>query len=341
MIQENKIEEVLTRGVENIYPNKEALEEVLKSGKKIKLYCGYDATAPTLHIGHAITLKKLKQFQNLGHEIIFLLGDFTTMIGDPTDKTATRKKLTREEVSENMKSYKEQAGKIISFEGENPAKVLYNSEWNDKLTFIELIELASNFTVQQMIQRDMFQQRIKDDKPIYLHEFLYPLTQAYDSVAMEVDLEVGGNDQTFNMLAGRDLMKAVKNKEKFVLTTKLLVDSSGVKMGKTEGNIVNLDEKPNQMFGQIMAWSDELIIPGFELLTDLDVKKIDNPRDDKAKLAKAIIEIFYSKKEAEEAEKEFEKIFKKKDKPTKIPIAKVSRGDYKIADLLFQIGLSI
>ena len=340
MNKEQQIQEVLTRGVENIYPNKEALEEILKSDKKIRLYCGFDPTAPSLHIGHAIQIRKLAQFQKLGHKIIFLIGDFTGMIGDPTDKKETRKKLTREEVLKNSENYQAQASKILDFSGDNPAKIKYNSEWNDKLSFIDLINLASNFTAQQILARDMFKKRIQDDKPIYLHEFLYPLTQAYDSVAMEVDLEVGGNDQTFNMLAGRDLIKAVKNKEKFVLTTKLLTDSFGKKMGKTEGNMVNLDEKPNQMFGQIMSWSDDLILPGFELLTDIDIEKVDNPRNDKAKLAKAIIETFYSKEEADQAEEEFEKVFKNKEKPTKIPIAKVARGDYKIADLLFQIGLA-
>ena len=340
MNKEQQIQEVLTRGVENIYPNKEALEEILKSDKKIRLYCGFDPTAPSLHIGHAIQIRKLAQFQKLGHKIIFLIGDFTGMIGDPTDKKETRKKLTREEVLKNSENYQAQASKILDFSGDNPAKIKYNSEWNDKLSFIDLINLASNFTAQQILARDMFKKRIQDDKPIYLHEFLYPLTQAYDSVAMEVDLEVGGNDQTFNMLAGRDLIKAVKNKEKFVLTTKLLTDSFGKKMGKTEGNMVNLDEKPNQMFGQIMSWLDDLILPGFELLTDIDIEKVDNPRNDKAKLAKAIIETFYSKEEADQAEEEFEKVFKNKEKPTKIPIAKVARGDYKIADLLFQIGLA-
>jgi len=340
MDKEQQIEQVLTRGVENIYPDKASLEKVLRSDKKIKLYCGYDPTAPSLHIGHAITIRKLAQFQKLGHEVIFLIGDFTGMIGDPTDKSETRKKLTREQVLKNSEKYKDQAGKILDFSGENPVKVMYNSEWSDKLGFLDLIELASNFTAQQTLARDMFKKRIEAGKDLYLHEFLYPLMQGYDSVAMDVDLEVGGNDQMFNMLAGRTLMKKMKNKEKYVITTKLLEDPNGKKMGKTEGNIVNLDEEPNEMFGQIMSWSDELILPGFELLTDIEIEKVDNPRDDKAKLAKAIIEIFHSKELAEQAEKEFEKVFKDKDKPTKIPIAKVARGDYKVADLLFQTGMA-
>jgi len=342
MDKEQQIDKVLSRGVENIYPSKEELEKVLKSDKKIKLYCGYDATAPSLHIGHAITLRKLRQFQDLGHEVIFLLGDFTSMIGDPTDKTAARKKMTREEVLKNMAGYKEQASKIIDFEGKGkaPVKVLYNSEWNDKLSFIDLINIASNFTAQQTLARDMFKKRLEEGKDLYLHEFLYPLTQAYDSVAMDVDLEVGGNDQMFNMLAGRTLMKKMKDKDKFVLTTKLLVDSSGKKMGKTEGNVVNLDEEPGEMFGQIMSWSDGLILPGFELLTDIEIKKIDNPRDAKVKLAREIVSIHHSQEEAEQAEKEFEKVFKDKDKPTEIPEFKTDKKRYQILDLLVETKMA-
>jgi len=350
MNQEQKIQEVLTRGVENIYPDKESFEKRLKSSEKIRLYCGFDPTAPSFHIGNAIQIRKLAQFQELGHEVIFLIGDFTGMIGDPTDKSKTRPKLIREQLLKNSENYKKQAGKILDFSGNNPAKVMYNSEWNDKLTFVDLIELSSNFTVQQMIIRDMFQERIKKNQPIYLHEFLYPLTQAYDSVAMDVDLEIGGNDQTFNMLCGRDLIKAVKGKEKFVLTTKLLVDPNGDKMGKTTGNMVNLDEKPNEMFGQIMSWTDGLIIPGLELCTDIPMEEINqieqdikedklNPRDAKARLAREIISIHHSKKEAEQAEKEFEKVFKEKEKPAKIPLYIANKEKYKITDLLMEIKM--
>jgi len=302
----NKIDEILTRGVENIYPNRETLEKVLTSGKRIRLYCGYDPSAPALHIGNAISLMKLAQFQELGHEIIFLIGDFTGMIGDPTDKTAARKKMGRKEVLANAKNYKKQASAYIKFSGANPAKIMYNSKWLDKLSFKDLIEVASNFTAQQMFARDMFQERIKQEKPIYLHEFLYPVAQAYDSVAMDVDLEIGGNDQTFNMLCGRDLMKATRNKEKFVLTMKLLVDSSGKKMGKTEGTIVNLDETPENMYGQVMSWPDGVIEVGMELCTNLPIVEIKdmakkmtfgaNPRDAKMRLAYEITKINHGKK---------------------------------------------
>jgi tyrosyl-tRNA synthetase len=343
----NEIKEVLEKGVEKIYPSKEALEKVLKSGKRIRLYCGFDPTSPTLHIGNAIQIRKLAQFQKLGHEMIFLLGDFTGMIGDPTDKIAARRMLTRQQVKNNLKNYKKQASKILKFSGKNPAKIMFNSKWSDKLNFIKLIELASNFTVQQMITRDMFQERIKKHKPIYLHEFLYPLAQAYDSVAMNVDLEIGGNDQTFNMLCGRDLVKAVKNKEKFVLTTKLLNDSSGKKMGKTEGNIINLDEKPEEMFGKIMAWPDSLIIPGFELCTDLSLEEIDkikkqknNPRDDKVRLAREIVSIHHSKLLAEKAEKEFNRLFREGKKPTNIPEVEFNEGIGLTSAVLVETGLA-
>ena len=350
MNQDQKIQEVLTRGVENIYPNKESFEKLLKSGKKIKLYCGFDPTAPSLHIGHAIQIRKLAQFQELGHEVIFLIGDFTGMIGDPTDKSKTRPRLTREQLLKNSENYKKQAGKILDFSGKNPAKIMYNSEWNDKLTFVDLIELSSNFTIQQMLARDMFKKRMQDGKDLYLHEFLYPLTQAYDSVAMDVDLEIGGNDQMFNMLCGRTLIRKIKEKEKFVLTTKLLTDPKGDKMGKTTGNMVNLDEESNEMFGQIMSWPDGLIIPGLELCTDISMEEIYqidkdikedklNPRDAKARLAWQIVSIHYSEKEAEKAAEEFNNVFKEKEKPTDIPVYKANKSKVKIIDILFDSKL--
>jgi tyrosyl-tRNA synthetase len=346
-----KIEEVLSRGVANIYPDKKSLAERLASGQKIKLYCGYDPSGPSLHLGHMITLKKLSQFQKLGHEVIMLIGDFTGMIGDPTDKSAARKKLSREEVLKNSANYQKIVSRFLDFSGQNPAKILYNSQWNDKLTFKELIELASNFTVQQMLAREMFQKRLEDKKPIYLHEFLYPLAQAYDSVAMDVDLEIGGNDQTFNMLCGRDLMRTMKNKEKLVLTLKLLTDSEGKKMGKSEGNMVELDEDPNQMFGKIMSWPDELIIPGLELLTDISLSEIEkikegmqngkiNPKNAKAGLAKEIITICHNKDLAFLAEKEFEKIFKAKEIPSEVEEVEVSEEKINIIELLVRIGLA-
>jgi len=346
-----KVEEVLNRGVENIYPNREALEKVLLSGKRIKLYCGFDPSAPSLHLGNAILINKLAQFQKLGHEVIFLIGDFTGMIGDPTDKLAARKKMSRQQVLTNAKNYKKQASAYLKFSGNTAAKILYNSQWSDKLTFKDLIELASNLTAQQLLQRDMFQERMKQDKPIYLHEFLYPLAQGYDSVAMAVDLEIGGNDQTFNMLVGRDLMKAVLGKEKFVLTMKLLADPTGKKMGKSEGNIVSLDETPNNMYGQIMSWPDEVIAVGFELCTNLPLKEVVeiyeklkdpkiNPRDLKMKLALEITKINHGEKKAAEAQEYFVKTVQKKEIPEEIINYQLSIINWKLLDLLVEIKMA-
>src|SRR5574343_1572006 len=200
----NDNNELLERGIENIYPSKAYLESRIAKGKKLRMYLGVDPTGPTLHMGHAIPLMKLADLQKLGHEVILLIGDFTAMIGDPTDKSATRKQLTRKEVLKNATLYKKQASKFLNF-GFGGAKLMYNSKWLASMNFENVVSLASKITVQQMIQRDMFQERLKEEKPIYLHEFLYPLMQGYDSVAMKVDGEIGGNDQTFNMLAGRDL----------------------------------------------------------------------------------------------------------------------------------------
>jgi tyrosyl-tRNA synthetase len=345
-----KINDLLTRGVENVYPEKIVLEQLLATGKKLRIYCGFDPTAVSLHIGNAIQLEKLAQFQALGHEIIFLIGDFTGMIGDPTDKTATRRKLTREEVEINAKHYKKQASAYIDFDGDNPARVEKNSRWLDKMTFKDLIETASNFTVGQMIVRDMFQERIKEGKPIHLHEFLYPLAQGYDSVAMDVDVEVGGNDQTFNMLCGRDLMKATMNKEKFVVTSKLIVDDAGKKMGKSEGNIVFLDESPENMYGKIMAWSDGVIMSGLELCTRIPMAEIEemraamksgaNPRDFKMRLAFEVTKINHGEKKASAAQEHFVKTVQNKEIPEEIEEVYLPIANYKLVDLLVEQKLA-
>ena len=343
-IKTQKIEEVLTRGVENIYPNRKTLEAILSSGKKLRIYCGIDPTGK-LHIGHGAVLGKLRQFQDLGHEIIVLIGDFTATIGDPTGKHATRKALTREQVSAYAKNYKKQIRKILDFNKSN-VKFLHNEEWTNKLKPIDMLAIASKFTVARLLERDMFQKRIKAGMDIHAHEFLYPVFQAYDAVTMDVDMQIGGNDQTFNMLAGRKLMKKMKKKEMFVLTTKLLVDPTGKKMGKTEGNVISLDESPKEMYGKTMSWPDNLISIGFELLTKVSMAEINklmkssaNPKDIKARLAREIVAIYHSKKEAEKAEKEFNKIFKEKGLPTKIPGIKMNRKKINILDLLVKTKL--
>ncbi len=328
-----KIEEILTRGVENIYPSKKELEKVLLSEKKLRIYNGIDPTGK-LHIGHGAVLNKLRQLQDLGHEIIVLIGDFTATIGDPTGKSQTRRPLTKKEVLLNASNYKKQIGKILDLK---KTKFLYNSKWTNRLTLFNFLQIASNFTVARLLERDMFQERIKAGVDIHAHEFLYPIFQAYDSIAMDVDMEVGGNDQTFNMLAGRILIKKLKNKEKFVLTTKLLVDAAGKKMGKTEGNMVNLDDAPNDMFGKIMSWPDELIGLGFELCTRVSASEFSsekNPRDLKAKLAKEIVKIYYGEKEAQKAEEEFNKVHRDRELPEEMPVFETNKKEYFILDLL-------
>ena len=341
---EKKINELLTRGVENVYPNPEFLEKLLKSGKQLKLYLGIDPTGPSLHIGHAISLMKLKQFQDLGHKVIMLIGSFTAMIGDPTDKLATRQQLTRKQVMNNCKNYKKQAASILDMK---KTEIQYNSHWLDKLTFKEVVELASKMTVQQMLERDMFERRIEDGKPIGLHEFLYPLMQGYDSVAMDVDGEIGGNDQTFNMLAGRTLMKALKGKEKFVLTNKLLADTSGKKMGKTEGNMIALDNSIDDKFGKVMSWTDDMIAGGFEMCTFEPmeiVKQVgerlqqgENPRNLKLELAEAIVKIYHGEKAAKAARENFLNMFQKKETPDQLD--EFDLAGKNIVDALLEGGL--
>lgn len=315
----DKIEEALTRGVETVLPSKSALANLMAK-KKITLYQGFDPSMPSLHLGNFVGLMKLRQFQKLGHKVIFLVGDFTGMIGDPTDKLATRKKLTRDAVVANAKSWRREASKVLDFDGPNKAEMRFNSEWLDKISFKDLIEITSNFTVQQMIERDMFQLRLKKDEPIYLHEFLYPVAQAQDSVEMDVDLEIGGNDQIFNMLAGRTLMKAVKGREKFVLATKLLVDKEGNKIGKTTGNALFLDSTPKQFYAGIMSFPDEVITLGFELLTELPLSGIKDkakkdPMREKKRLAFEVVKLLWGEKDAKLSEKYFEETFQEK-KPT-------------------------
>ncbi len=314
-----KIRELLTRGVECIFPSTEFLEKELLSGRRLSLYLGIDPTGSSLHVGHVIPLLKLRQFQDLGHRIILLIGDFTGMVGDPSGKTTTRKRLTREEVLRNSKEYKKQASRVLSFSGPNPAELKYNSEWLDKLSFADSFAIFSHITHAQAIKRDMFQARIAEGKDLYLDELLYPMMQGYDSVALGVDGEVGGNDQTFNMLVGRDLMKKMRSKEKFVIAIKLLADPSGKKMGKTEGNMVAFSDTPTDVFGKVMSWPDGMILPGFELCTRVplsDIEKMksalgrgENPKNLKLRLAEEITALLHGEGDAKNALAGFEATF--------------------------------
>ncbi len=331
--------ELLTRAVERIVPEK-GLQEKISSGKKLKVYLGFDPTSSKISLGNAVPLRKLRDFQNAGHEVIFLVGSFTALIGDTSDKDAMRKPMTLEEIESNFHTYKQQASKILDFK---KAKIMYNGDWLSNLNFQNIVELAQKFTVQQMIERDMYQKRMEAGKPIGLHEFLYPLMQGYDSVHMEVDLEIGGNDQLFNMLAGRTLLRAYKDKEKHVLCTPLIEGSDGRKMSKSYGNTIDIMDEPSDMFGKVMSMSDDLIIKYFLLCTDAPLKEIDeidkslkagdNPRDAKAKLAHAIVTLYHDKKLASKAEEEFATVFKKGGMPDDIPEFTIS-GDRNIIDLL-------
>lgn len=344
----NIIENLLNKAVEDILPSREELEKLLLSGKRLKVYQGFDPTGPSLHIGHTVAMRKLEDFRKLGHEVYFLIGDFTAMVGDPSDKSSARQKLSREQVLENLKNYKQQASKIVDIENkENPVKVVFNYEWLNKLTLEEILELSSHFTVQQMIKRDMFQKRLEENKPIYLNEFLYPLMQGYDSVKLEVDVEVCGNDQMFNALAGRHLSQEILGKNKFVITGKILTTTDGQKMGKTEGNMIKLDDRAEDIYGKVMSFPDESIVNGFELLTNKSMDEVKkyaeiledkntNPMTLKKELAHQLTMELTSKEEADNAERYFEKVFQERNLYIvgKLEEKTIKEKDINILDLL-------
>lgn len=349
----DKTDSLLTRAVDKIYPDKESLGKVLKSGKKLTIYQGFDPTGIDMHIGHMIGLRKLAAWQELGHKVIFLIGDGTGQAGDPSGKTRTRDRfLNLDELRQNAKDYVLQAGKIVKFDGENPVEIRYNGDWLNKLNLSEILEIAGHFTLQQMIERDLYQERLKNNEPLNLREFMYPLLQGYDSVAMKVDAEVGGTDQTFNMLAGRKLVRDYLNKEKFVMTTPLLEDSSGRKIGKTEGNVIALNDKPEDLYGKIMALSDDVIVKGMEYLTDIPLEGIkevkdalekgENPVKFKKQLAFEIVLQLSSKEQAEKAQLNFENTIQKGRAPEEIVEIRLSSDDESFVNeaLLVSINLA-
>ncbi len=345
---EKRIDEVLERGVlKEFLPTKKEFKERLMSGEQMRFYIGADPTAKALHLGHAQNLMVLEDFRKLGHEVIFLIGDFTAMIGDPGDKSSARVKQTPEEVRENFKGWVEQVKNILSFDDpENPVLVKYNSEWLSKLDFAEVLELASNFTVQQMLERDMFEKRMEKGTPIYVHEFMYPLMQGYDSVAMEVDVELCGTDQIFNALAGRTLLQKLKGKEKFVIAANLIADEkTGQLMSKSNGTGVFLDLPAQDLFGAIMAQSDGMIRPLAIGCTRLSLSEIDemmqmeNPRDAKLKLAFEITKIFHGEDEATKAQEYFVNTFSKKEIPDEVEEFEIKEGE-NILDFLVRIAFA-
>lgn len=339
--KEKEIDELLSRSISYIVPSKEAFKERLLKGEKVRIYLGADATGPELHIGHATNLIFLEKMRRMGNETVLLFGDFTAQIGDPTDKSAARKRLSKEEVTENIKGWKEQARTILDFnDAKNPARILHNSEWLAKLSLKEVIDLSSNITVQQMLERDMFEKRVEDRKPIYLHEFLYPLMQGYDSVAMDVDAEIGGSDQLFNMLVGRDLQKKYNNAEKFVIATTLLENpETGKKlMSKSEGSYIALNDTPTDMYGKAMALPDGTIIQVFTDCTWVPLEKImehqdalaegENPRNIKMKLARELVKTYHNERLAEEAERDFVAAFQEKKLPDEVEEIVAHHGDF-------------
>ena len=321
-----QIEELLTRSVANIISNKNVLAGKLMSGKKLNIYLGIDPTSTKIHLGHAVVLRKLNQFALLGHNVTFLIGDFTALIGDTSDKTSERPALTIKEIEENFKTYKKQAEKILDF---SKIKVRYNSEWLKKLNFEDILKLTQHFSVGDFAGRELIKKRLSDNKRVGLHEFLYPVMQGYDSYFMDTDLQLGGTDQTFNMQAGRTLIKDLRNKESFVLATAILEGIDGRKMSKSWGNAIWLDDKPNDMYAKTMAIKDELILNYFLLATNLSLEEIakfekrlkskENPRDIKKELAFQIVKELYNDKSAQKAKEEFEKTVQNKEIPNDIP----------------------
>ncbi len=346
--QEQKIKEALTKQIDKIYPSRESLETILKSGRKLVIYWGIDPTAPDIHLGHSTNLFVLRRFQNLGHKVIILIGDYTARIGDPSGKDKSRKALTGKEVKRNYQTYKQQILKILD---SKKTTFRFNGEWWNKMSAKKLLEIDRLFTHQQVIERDMFQKRIEKKLPISVMELQYPLLQGYDSVALNTDIELGATDQLFNMLVGRYLVKTLLKKEKFVITTPLLVNpETGKKlMSKSESNYISLNDSHSDMYGKLMALPDTVIMACFKLCTDLINKEIDsieaklkkgeNPRNLKAELAFEITKIYHGEKSARKAEEEFDKVFRKRELPEKIPVAILKRGSYGVIDLLLKLNL--
>jgi len=347
------IDKFFDHKIDQIYPTVKKLREDLISGRRLKFYIGADATGPRLHIGHLIPVLKMRQLQELGHEIIFLVGDFTARLGDPTDKSETRKILSEEEVNTNASKFKEQIAKYIDFEsGENPARIVFNSEWNSQLNLSDVINLASNTTVQQMLERDMFEERIKENKPIFLHEFLYPLVQGYDSVHMEVDGEFGGRDQTFNMLMGRTLLKNYKNIDKFVITTHFLLSADGQnKMSKSIGNCIFIDDSAKDKFGKVMSIPDSLIGHYYRFATEQPLEQIEkieadlangaDPMEIKKQLAFEVTLFNDGEQAAKEALDFFEKTVQNNEAPQNAPTfskEKLNKSEITLKDLIVATG---
>jgi tyrosyl-tRNA synthetase len=343
-------QELLTRAVSDVVP-RDLAEQKLKSGKPMRIYLGIDPTGAKLHLGHSVPLRKLKAFQDAGHHVIFLIGSFTAMIGDPSGRDTQRAPLTKEEVMKNFETYKEQASKILDF---SKIELRYNHEWHEKLRFEEILQIAGQFTVRQMLERDMFKKREAEGKEISMVEFFYPLMQGYDSVVLDVDCEVGGNDQLFNMLCGRTLQQAFGKREKFVLTTKLIEGTDGRKMSKTYDNCIWLEDSPKEMYGKLLRIHDDLIVTFMECCTDMpldEIKDVEkkmngsnslttgkgaNPKEFKMRLAREVVTLYHGADAAAHEEQEFIKVFSEKGTPDEIPEVKAKKGSLLVDFLVHE-----
>jgi tyrosyl-tRNA synthetase len=334
-----KVDELLTRGVANIVPSRDELKKQLQS-RKLTIYTGFDVTANKLHLGHTVPFRKLQGFAELGHNVIFLIGDFTTLIGDNSDKESERPALTSEQIQENFKSYKEQASKVMDF---NLVKVRYNSEWLSKLNFEEIIKLCQRFSVGDFISRELVKKRLQSEKRVGLHELLYPVMQAYDHYAMDTDLQMGATEQTFNLQAARTLQKELRGKDSFFLTMDILEGTDGRRMSKSWGNAIWISDEPNDMYRKVMAIKDELLMQYFTIATNVPTDELSelekltkkDPMTAKKKLAFTVVSELHSKKDAEEAEENFRRRVQEGERPTDIPEIKFKK-DQKIEDLLVE-----
>lgn len=342
---------LLRRGCEALYTQQELearLKKAADSSRQLRIKFGMDPTAPDIHLGHTVSLRKVRQFQDLGHKAVLIIGDYTARIGDPSGVNQTRPILSQQQIDANADTYVAQAGKLLDTSSEK-LEVRRNSEWLEKLTLMEFIQLAAKKTVAQMLQRDSFKKRLQADQDVFLHEFLYPIIQGYDSLAVNADVELGGTDQTFNNLVGRDIQRAYGKDSQIVIIMPLLVGLDGIeKMSKTKGNYIGVTDAPDDMFGKIMSIPDSLMANYFTLLTELPAERISelvnpdktHPREAKVALGKLIVETYHDKTAAESAATEFDRVFSQKQTPTDMPEISLRESKMNIVELVFTAGFA-
>ncbi len=342
---------VITRGTVDLIPMEELvikLEKSFQTGKPLRIKQGFDPTAPDIHMGHTVGLRKLRQFQELGHQVVVIIGDYTGMVGDPSEKNSTRPRLTHEDVLENAKTYEQQFFKILD---QDQTEIRYNGDWFSRMSFAEIMDLASKFTVARMLERDDFSKRYSSQLPISIHEFFYPLMQGYDSVMIRADIEIGATEQKFNLVIGRQIQKEYGQEPQIVLTLPVLEGIDGIqRMSKSVGNYIGIDEQPNDMFGKSMSIPDHLIYPYFELLTDVSLEELNiirsqlentktNPMLLKRRLARTLVRMYHNENTAKLAEEHFDIVHKKKEIPGDIPEFKMHKSSMRLIDLMLEAGI--